>query len=447
MFEELIKKINSFASKYSFIENGNKFTYLDLLTRIAEYQKEFENKISEGGKVVYLISEFSLDGTSALLSLLRLKNIVVPISKYSQESINYYSNVVPPDLVVNLSDLNHPIYTNYEQKSHNALIQDLFNSRTPGLVLFSSGSTGTPKGMVYDFNKILLKFSNKIKRPYVSVPFLLFDHFGGLNTILGILTSGGTAVVVKDRNPETICASIENNCVELLPATPSFINQIIVGGFLKKYNLSTLKLVTYGTEPMPLTVLARIAKELPHVRLLQTYGLSEVGVLPTVSKENGSLWIKIKEDGFKIKIVDNILHIKSDFSMKGYINAPDPFDSEGYFNTNDCVEVDGDYIRVLGRSSDIINVGGLKVYPAEIEDFIITLQHVKDVVIYSEKNSLIGNIVVAKIYCDYGIDLSKLRTSIRQSCLNNFENYKVPQKLLFVHEPIVSVRLKKQRRH
>ena len=69
-------------------------------------------------------------------------------------------------------------------------------------------------------------------------------------------------------------------------------------------------------------------------------------------------------DGFQTKVVDEILLIKSAFSMVGYLDAPCNFNAEGWFNTQDKIEVDGDHLRVLGRVTDLINVGGQKVYPS-----------------------------------------------------------------------------------
>ena len=93
--------------------------------------------------------------------------------------------------------------------------------------------------------------------------------------------------------------------------------------------------------------------------------------MPTRSKSSASSWLRLGNDGFEHKIVDNVLWVRSKSAMLGYLNAPSPFDEEGWMNTQDLVEVDGEYIRILGRKSEIINVGGEKVYPQEVEDVIL----------------------------------------------------------------------------
>lgn len=83
--------------------------------------------------------------------------------------------------------------------------------------------------------------------------------------------------------------------------------------------------------------------------------------------------------------------------MLGYLNAATPFTKDGWFMTGDMVETIGDEIRIIGRNSEIINVGGEKVFPAEIENILLKLAEVEDVVVSGEKNLILGNIVVARV--------------------------------------------------
>lgn len=71
--------------------------------------------------------------------------------------------------------------------------------------------------------------------------------------------------------------------------------------------------------------------------------------------------------------------------MLGYLNAPSPFTDDGWFITGDSVEVNGEYLKILGRKSELINVGGEKVYPQEVENIILELGNVREVTVYGEK--------------------------------------------------------------
>jgi acyl-CoA synthetase (AMP-forming)/AMP-acid ligase II len=253
-------------------------------------------------------------------------------------------------------------------------------------------------------------------------------------------------VSVADRSVKSICEAIQNHRVALLPTTPSFLNLLMAARAHDQYDLSSLQRITYGTEVMPQATLERIRRTLPQVKLQQTYGLSEVGVLGSKSRDDGSLWMRIGGDGFQTKVVDEILWIKSDYSMVGYLNAPSAFDDEGWFNTQDRVEVDGDYFRILGRVTDLINVGGQKVYPAEIEEVIMSLANVVDVAVYGESNPLLGQIIVARIALLEPEPLDALKARVRIACKARLAAYKVPTRVVVSAEALYTARYKKTRR-
>ena len=223
------------------------------------------------------------------------------------------------------------------------------------MVLFTSGTSGKPKAAVHDFVNLLEKFKTR-KKSFRTLNFLLFDHWGGLNTMFHTLSNGGAVLALKDRRPQTVCAFIEKHKIELLPASPTFLNLLLISEEYRKSDLSSLKLITYGTEPMPLSTLEKLVKIFPEVKFQQTYGLIELGVLRSKSKSDNSLWIKIGGEGYQTRISDGLLEIKAESAMLGYLNAESPFTEDGWFRTGDKVEVDGDYIKILGRKSEIINV-------------------------------------------------------------------------------------------
>jgi acyl-CoA synthetase (AMP-forming)/AMP-acid ligase II len=326
----------------------------------------------------------------------------------------------------------------------NALMSDFLSKRRPGLLLFSSGSTGVPKGILLDLSSILLKY--KAERPRLTaISFLLLDHFGGINTMFHILSGLGTLVTLQDRSVREICQAIERHRVELLPTTPSFLNLLVHSDAASKYDLSSLKIISYGTEVMSQVTLDRLRALFPDIRIHQTYGLSELGVVRSQSRGDGSLWIKIGGDGFQTKIIDDVLWIKSDYAMVGYLNAPSPFDKDGWFNTQDRVQVDGDWLKILGRITDVINVGGQKIYPAEVEDVIISLQNVDDVRVYGEPHPLLGNIVVAEVRLRSPEDQDQLKKRVRKACADSLTNFKVPSKVLIAQSEFYSSRQKKLR--
>jgi Acyl-CoA synthetases (AMP-forming)/AMP-acid ligases II len=143
--------------------------------------------------------------------------------------------------------------------------------------------------------------------------------------------------------------------------------------------------------------LDRLCAALPGVDFRQTYGLSELGVFQVRSKARDSLWMQIGGKGIETRIENNVLHIRSDNRMLGYLNAPSPF-VDGWYDTGDIVEQDGDYIKVIGRAKEVINVGGLKILPSEIERVALLYPDVLRAKAFGVANPLTGQHV--EVVCE-----------------------------------------------
>jgi acyl-CoA synthetase (AMP-forming)/AMP-acid ligase II len=275
--------------------------------------------------------------------------------------------------------------------------------------------------------------------------FLLFDHIGGVNTLLYTLSNGGCMVTVEDRSPDAVGRTIARHGVELLPTSPTFLNLLLVSEAHLRHDLSSLKMITYGTEVMPESTLRRLHEALPSVELLQTYGLSELGILRSKSRSADSLWVKLGGEGFQTRVVEGLLEIKASSAMLGYLNAASPFTEDGWFKTGDAVEVDGEYFRIKGRTSEIINVGGEKVYPAEVESVLQLLEGVEEVVVSGEPNALTGQIVKARVRLRSPEELVDFRKRMHAFCRERLPRFKTPQKVELVRAPVHGQRFKKMR--
>ncbi|MDA7946906.1 MAG: fatty acid--CoA ligase family protein [Hyphomicrobiaceae bacterium] len=334
--------------------------------------------------------------------------------------------------------------TSQRRRGH-PLFEQLVECEHPGLVVFTSGSSGKPKAILHDLERVAMKFATQ-RKPWRMLLMLLMDHFGGFNTLLACLSDGGTGICVSERSPLHVCQAIERDRAHLLPTTPTFLAMLIGSELWKTHDLSSLELITYGAEPMPSAVLARLRKILPHVQLKQTYGLSELGVLRSSSPEPDSLWIRVGGDGFETKVVDGLLYIRSESNMLGYLNAPSPIDEDGWMNTGDLVETRNGLIRFLGRKNEVINVGGQKVFPTEVENVIVEAEGVSEAVVTSTPHSLLGNAVVAKVALDQHEDPKSAANRLRDHCRQHLQKYKVPMRFEFVElSELMTERAKKRR--
>lgn len=437
---------DGYGEREAIVWNDQSYSYEWLRSKTGEWQDALREHGIKSGQIVALEGDYSASICALLLALIHQYNIIVPLST-SVPAADKIEFLATGNVEILLKIHNQEDRLAVEGQSHkpqHPLLQELIDTNKPGLILFSSGSTGKSKGAVHDFTKLMHKYQ-KPGKAWRSLVFLLFDHIGGINTILSILSSGGTMIIQNSRNPADVCYSIAKHRVELLPTTPTFLNLLLLSREYKEYDLSSLQLITYGTEPMPEFTLKKAAGIFPGVKFKQTYGLSETGIVGTKSESDTSLWVKLGGTGYDFKILDDILWIKSESSMLGYLNAPSPFDQDGWFNTQDMVLQKGEYLKILGRETEIINVGGQKVYPAEVENTLMEMENVKDVLVRGEKNPIMGNIVCARVCLADAEALKSLKKRIYQFCRPRLESYKIPVKVEIVEGSLAGSRFKKIR--
>lgn len=442
---QFIEKFNEFSLLPAVIWNNIFFSYKELVDRYDQAIVFLEKQGINEGEVVGLNGDFTPNTMALMFALIQNRNIIVPFNYNFKESEFIKLDIAGVQKMITV-DVNTDKYK-VESRSGNGqhpLYEIIRENSHPGLVLFTSGTSGEPKGAVHDFSKLLEKFYIP-RRSLRTVNFLLFDHWGGLNTMFYTLSNGGVVLTIKDRNPESVCAFIEKHNIELLPASPTFLNLMLISEAYKNHDLSGLKRITYGTEPMPFSTLEKLKKTFPEVKLQQTYGLIELGVLRSKSKSDDSLWVKVGGEGYELRVVNDLLEIKAESAMLGYLNAPSPFTEDGWFMTGDQVEVDGEYLKILGRKSEIINVGGEKVYPQEVESVIQEVENVAEVTVYGEKNAIIGNIVCAKVRLVKDEDPKAFASRLKLYCRQRMQQYKVPVKVVISSEEQFSDRFKKKR--
>lgn len=441
----LLERMSEWKSNPALAWADEAATYGEILELVELWQAQLDEHGLERGQVVALRGDYSPRACALLLALIDRGTIVVPLTEAAEAHRQEFLTIAEVEIVISFDEADGWALQKRDVIVSNPLILQLREIGEPGLVLFSSGSTGKSKAALHNFSTLLEKF--KVERHRMcTLTFLLLDHIGGINTLLYTLSNGGTVVSVRSRDPEVVCRAIARYQVELLPTSPTFLNLLLISEAYKRHDLSSLKLVTYGTEVMPESTLQRIHKLLPEARLLQTYGLSELGILRSKSKDSGSLWVKVGGEGFETKVVDGVLWVRAQSAMLGYLNAPSPFDEEGWMNTGDMVEVDGEYIRILGRKSEIINVGGQKVYPAEVESVLLQMDNVKDIVVVGEKNPITGNIVTARINLFEPEEPREFKKRLRAFCQDKLASYKIPVKVEISGQQQFNARYKRMRR-
>lgn len=442
----IIEKISEGSDKIAVIFEEKEYTYMSLSITIKEYYDKLRQQIKPGD-VIALLSDYSFESIALFFALYENRNIIVPITSKIQTEIDEKIKESGCDYSIVLEDYKWIINEINDKKETHPLIKKLQDENRSGLILFSSGSTGVPKAMIHDLDNLIDVYKNKKSKSIVFLIFLMFDHIGGLNSMLNCISMNVTMVFPEKREPDHIAYLIDKYKVNILPASPTFLNLILISGSNIRYNMSSLRMITYGTEPMPESLLGKLKEEFPKVKFLQTFGTSETGISTTSSYSSTSTFLKIDDPNTEYKIIKGELWLRSKMQIMGYLNSSmERFTNDGWFRTGDLVEEKNGYIKIVGRNSEIINVGGEKVLPSEVESILFQIPEIEDCIVYGESNPITGQMVVAKIlYKDSNIKVSELKKIIVTYCSDKLTRYKIPAKVIKMTESEFTDRFKKKR--
>ena len=439
----ILDKFKSFNSKNAIVFEDRIYTYEEFVKQIKDY-KDILDKHNISSKVVVILGDYSFYNLALFFALYENKNIIAPITSNIKKVQDDFIEESFCQTIIKTDEKNLLIQNLKTTFSHN-IIDNLREKNSSGLILFSSGSTGKPKAMIHNLDTLIDSFKDKKEKSMNMLVFLMFDHIGGLNTVFNALYMGASLIIPKIKDAKTICELIEKYKIMVLPSSPTFLNLILISEEYKNYDLSSLRMITYGTETMPQLLLLKLKEVFPKVKFLQTFGTSETGISTTSSKSSNSLFMKLEDINGEYKIVENELWLRSKTQVLGYLNASmDSFTSDGWFKTGDLVEVDGEYIKIIGRTKEVINVGGQKVLPAEVESIILEMEEISDCMVYGEKNAITGQTVVCDVVLNKNIENIKKR--VRVFCKDRLDAYKIPTKVNVVDKTNFSDRFKKIRK-
>ena len=442
----LVEKMKEDGSKNAIIFKGKEYTYEALVEQIESYYIIISKQINQG-EIVSVISDYSFQAIALFFALYENRNVIVPITTKINQEIDDRVRVANSDYRIEIDDNKLNVHKAIKKTENHPLVIKLQEQQHSGLILFSSGSTGAPKAMIHNLDNLVDSYKGKRGKNIVFLIFLMFDHIGGLNSLLNCLSMGVTMVFPEHREPEHVAELIEKYKVNILPASPTFLNLVLISEANLRYNMSSLRMITYGTEPMPDSLLLKLKTFFPRVKFLQTFGTSETGISQTTSKSSDSTFLKIDDPNTGIKIVRGELWIRSKTQVMGYLNSSmERFTEDGWFKTGDLVEEASDgYIKIVGRSKELINVGGEKVLPSEVESVLFQMPNLVDCIVYGEKNFITGMMVVAKVLFKEPLKLSEAKRQIVQFCNSKLDRYKIPAKVILMTESEYSERFKKKR--
>jgi long-chain acyl-CoA synthetase len=414
---------------------GNEYSYAELWEMVTTWAKHLTANSIGPGTVCGFVGDYSPQTCALFLALMEAKAILVPFSHAIEPEIPAFLPLAGIQSLFRFGSEDQWILETFADVPQNDLVRSFRDRESPGLIVFTSGSTGKPKGILHDCELVMRKFKEE-RAGWRTVLFLMMDHFGGFNTLLSTFAYGGVGICLPERIPDVVCRTIQLSRATLLPTTPTFLNLLLASRSYTQFDLSSVKLITYGTEVMPDVTLQRIKAIFPNAQIKQTYGLSELGVLRSKSESDESVWVKLGGEGFEVKVVNDVLWVRSEANMVGYLNAPSPFDQDGWMCTGDRVEMRGQYMRVLGRESEVINVGGQKVFPVEVETVLLQDENISEATVFGAEHPVMGQVVHARVSLRRPENSQSLTERLRTLCLRRLTRYKMPVRFFIVPEEI-----------
>lgn len=441
--DDFLGHLENGGDRPAIVSDAGTVSYDQLYKKVGEYCRELAAQ-SISGSGVLLVDNYSVNSICMLLALWVHNNVVaLSVPKSEKDIAHLASSAGARATIIGGAPQGFTIIRN-EARMVPPALDELLSSRRAGFIVFSSGSTGPAKGVVHQIAPFFDRYL-KADNCGAILAFLLFDHIGGLVTVLHALATHGTLVIPNERSPQEVGRCIEVFNVETLHVSPTLLNLAIVAGVFQKWDTRSVRRIYFGSEPSSAECIRRIRNTLPHVELCQLYGMSEIGVLPCSNKDGDSAWMKVEDQNYSIKVVGGILHVRGATNMVGYISGTAPLSSDGYLITEDLAEEKEGFFRVTGRAVDVINVGGKKVIPSDVEHVLMKLENVSDVVVYAHPNHLLGQVVAARFTLFEPEKLDDFRVRLYRSIRGIFSPEELPRVISISERPLHTSRFKKMR--
>lgn len=434
-FEELWKKIEEFSSSLTC------YNFQDTISLMAENSSSFIIAylgIINSGKIVHLIppeiSEQNLveQITSSNSSgIICSNNVFVKISQFS-------SIVIPILKFDEIKDKNQNPNTNFERSKVVYLI-------------YTSGTTSKPKGVGITHSMIEFTTKNIInvlkysKSDIDILPLPLFHSFG-LGCLHTSLFTGSTLILLKNSNDlQKILDTMKKYNATTLSVIPATLSKFLKFDESQLINyFSDIRLIMTNSTKIPINTIQSFKKICTNGNLATYYGLTEASRSTfmifdknsshdeSVGKPTLGIEIKIVNDNSNKSNVGEIW-IKGQNVISKYWNNPTADEKliDGWLKTGDLGYFDDDgYLYLTGRVDDLINIGGEKVMPEEIESVVKQIPGIENVAAFGIEHEIFGQVV--KLHVIKSPDSSLDKSAILKFCINHLERYKVPTKIDFV---------------
>ena len=307
-------------------------------------------------------------------------------------------------------------------------------------ILLTTGSTGKPKRVIISQEAVIANSENLIDgNGYTSETVFIvagaLEHLGSWSKFFPVLILGGTLIILdslKDFGAFFQALDYPSNHLATF-LVPSKIRMLIQFSREKLASYADrLDFIEAGGAPMPHSDMLELCRILPNTRLYNTYASTETGVICTYNFNDGRQIPMCVGRPMKhsrgLITEDGLIACQGPTLMSGYQGEPEQTHEvlrDGVLYTKDRGEIDEEgMLHILGRSDDIINVGGLKVAPSEVEEVALALPEIKECICISVPHNILGRALKLLVVLAVGQKFDK--RSMAQQLGSKLESYKVP---------------------